>query len=329
MNSKRRPIPLEVSSWMDKDLTLRKITANSRLLTNDTRQNIVLSRQFFSNLLTLSYARYRTIAQYDFDKKLFLRNQRNKSESMPGFHPYLDQLTRGMDRNTPSRTQSSRKGGSSLLCPSAQSFLSRSETKSDPSIYRRQQSLFRQIKTAQPMRAESMSPLPDVTPAINSAATTNQRTSSRQQMSRERLNRLAQPKGYRARPTNNTHVRTNAIEEPTIPEDIFGKIEHDESEFASQQVQLILPEKPKSATDDERFRHLVGVFTEIHQAQTSNLQTVKNIVQANTSLQDEEGHWKVERRSAISRKAELDHNRQMLADKLHNKLDVFLIDVGA
>ena len=90
MNSKRRQLPLEVSSWMEKDLTLKRITANSRLLTNDTRPNIVLSRQFFSNLLTLSYARYRKIAEHDFDKKLFLRNQYNKVESsMPDLLPYV------------------------------------------------------------------------------------------------------------------------------------------------------------------------------------------------------------------------------------------------
>ncbi|CAF2708848.1 unnamed protein product [Rotaria sp. Silwood2] len=331
MNSKRRPIPLEVSTWMDKDLTLRKITANSRLLTNDTRQNIVLSRQFFSNLLTLSYARYRKMSQYDFDKKLFLKNQRNKSESMPGFRPRLDQITMGMNRNTPSRIQSTRKTGNPLICPSAQSFFSRSETKSDPTFNRRQQPLFRQVRTAQPMRAESITPLPDITPVINSATPTNQRTSIRPQMSRETLNRLAQPKCYRSKPTvnnNNNHVRSNIIEETTTPEDIFGKIEH-ESDFTSQEVQPIIQEKPKSAADDKRFHHLVGAFTKIHEAQTSNLQTVKSIVRANPSLQDEEGQWKVECRSVISRKVERDHSRQMLADKLHNKQDVFLIDVGA
>lgn len=86
MHTKRRPLPLEVSAWMEKDLTLRKITANSRLLTNDTRQNIVLSRQFFSNLLTLSFTRYRKMAEYDFDKRLFLKNQRSKAQSsMAGY----------------------------------------------------------------------------------------------------------------------------------------------------------------------------------------------------------------------------------------------------
>ncbi len=76
---------------MEKDLTLRRITANSRLLTNDTRQNIVLSRQFFSELLNLSFSRYRKLAECDFDKKIFLKNQQNKSEStMPGLRPYVN-----------------------------------------------------------------------------------------------------------------------------------------------------------------------------------------------------------------------------------------------
>lgn len=88
MYSKRRKVPLEVSSWMERDLTLRKITANSRLLTNDTRQNIILSRQFFSDILNLSFERYRKIAAHDFDKKMFLKNQQTKADvSMPGLRP--------------------------------------------------------------------------------------------------------------------------------------------------------------------------------------------------------------------------------------------------
>ena len=90
MYSKRRKLPLEVSTWMEKDLVLRKITANSLLLTNDTRQNIVLSRQFYSDMLNLSFARYRKITQCDFDKRMFLRNQRKQSEtSMPGLQSYV------------------------------------------------------------------------------------------------------------------------------------------------------------------------------------------------------------------------------------------------
>ncbi|CAF5129205.1 unnamed protein product, partial [Rotaria magnacalcarata] len=114
----------------------------------------------------------------------------------------------------------------------------------------------------------------------------------------------------------------------TTAEDIFGKIDH-VSEIDAIPVQQVLPEKPKSAVDDKRFHHLVGVFTEIHAVENPNITTVRNIVQANPSLQDEEGQWKVGNRSAISRKTELDRNRRQLTEKLARKLDVFLIDVGA
>lgn len=91
MYPKQRQPPLEVSYWMDKDLTIRKIAANSRLMTNDMRQNIILSRQFFSNLLNLSYARYRKLGEHDFDKKMFLKNQLRKTEtSMPALRPYVN-----------------------------------------------------------------------------------------------------------------------------------------------------------------------------------------------------------------------------------------------
>ena len=91
MNTKRQQIPLEVSSWMQKDLTLKRATANARMLTNDTRQNIVLSRKFFADLLNMSYARYRKIAEHEFEKKMFLRDQHRKTDTaMPGLRSYVD-----------------------------------------------------------------------------------------------------------------------------------------------------------------------------------------------------------------------------------------------
>ncbi|CAF1393819.1 unnamed protein product [Rotaria magnacalcarata] len=323
MNSKKRPLPLEVSSWMERGLTLKKITANSRLLTNDTRQNIVLSRKFFSNLLTLSYSRYRKMAEYEFDKKSFLRNQQNRSEqSMPGMRSSMDQLTMGMNRSVSARSPLNRKTCNPLMCPSTQSFFSRSDTKTDTTLNRPRQPSPLLTKAASPVPGES-----EVTPIIVSSTSTNPRASSRLRMSRERLERLAQPKGYRPKSTN-THVRAYLADETTTAEDIFGKIDH-VSEIDAIPVQQVLPEKPKSAVDDKRFHHLVGVFTEIHAVENPNITTVRNIVQANPSLQDEEGQWKVGNRSAISRKTELDRNRRQLTEKLARKLDVFLIDVGA
>ena len=91
MYPKPRPVPPEVSSWMEKDLALGELTAATRLLTNDARQNIIVSRRFFSDLLSLSFERYRKILACNYDKKTFLKNQRTKSEtSMPGLRPYVN-----------------------------------------------------------------------------------------------------------------------------------------------------------------------------------------------------------------------------------------------
>ena len=344
MYSKRKQLPLEVTNWMEKDLTLRKITANSRLLTNDTRQNIILSRQFFSDLLTLSFTRYRKITEIDFDKKSFLRSQRNKSETaLPGLRPYVnlsqffiiftfiifryvDQLTYSMNRITSSGIQSSTKNGMTVISPSTQSFLSRSGTKSDPLFNRQQQPLIRQVRTAQPLKSRAdIVPMINVTTPTDPQQPTAPRPPTRPKMSRERLNRLAQPKGYRFKSAA-AHTRSTASEEIT-PEDIFGKIDQ-VSQVTATPVQTILPNKPKSPADDKRFHHLVESFTEVHEPQKSNFQTVQNIIQANPSLQDREGHWKIQA-SIANRKAELKHHRQMLADKLHRKIDIFLIDVAA
>lgn len=93
MYSKQRSVPPEVSSWMEKDLPIGELTAATRLMTNDARQNMIVSRRFFSDLLSLSFERYRTIMTCNNDKKNFLKNQRTKSEtSMPGLRPYVNLL---------------------------------------------------------------------------------------------------------------------------------------------------------------------------------------------------------------------------------------------
>jgi hypothetical protein len=224
--------------------------------------------------------------------------------------------------------QSSTKNGLTSISPSTQSFLSRPGTKSDPLFNRQQQTSIRQIKTAQPLKSRA-----DIVPMINSTTPTDPQSSTaprpptRSQMSRERLNRLAQPKGsyYRFKSAA-AHTRS-VTSEGTTPEDIFGKIDQI-SQVTATPEQTILPNKPKSAADDKRFHHLVESFTEVHEPQKSNSQSVQNIIQANPSLQDKEGQWKIQA-SEANRKAELKHHRQMLADKLHRRIDIFLIDVAA
>jgi hypothetical protein len=226
-----------------------------------------------------------------------------------------------MNRGITSRGQSNIKSENSFISASTQSFLSRTGTKSDPSFNRRRQSSIRQIQTAQIKK-----PRPIIPPAENSTTAANERTTTARHMSRERLNRLAQPKShYFKAAVGSEHVRSNASE-ATTAEDIFGPIEQAHQETLPP-VDDILPEKTKSAVHDKRFRQLLEVFTEVHPKQTSNIQTFKNIVEANTSLQDDAGQWKMTHPSVSSHKAELKHHRQMLSDKLHGRIDIFLIDV--
>ena len=161
---------------------------------------------------------------------------------------------------------------------------------------------------------------------INSTTPTAHRPPTRQQMSRERLNRLAQPKGYRFKSAATDHTRSMASD-GTTAEDIFGKID-EISHVTPAEIEQILPDKPKSAADDQRFHHLVNAFSGIHTTHNSNSQTVQNIIQSNPSLQDDEGQWK--RHSSIANaKSELKRHRQILADTLNRRVDIFLIDVGA
>lgn len=88
MNKREKPIPLTVISWMERDVSIRKVSANSRMITNDTRQNIILSRKFFSDLFNLSMERYRKINEHDHNQRVFIQGQMKKSEtSLPGLRP--------------------------------------------------------------------------------------------------------------------------------------------------------------------------------------------------------------------------------------------------
>lgn len=88
MHSKRRKIPVEVSVWTQKDVTVQKPTVSSGMMPDDTRLNVFCRRKFHDNLLNLSFERQRNIARRDFDTKKFLKRQREKAEkSMPGLLP--------------------------------------------------------------------------------------------------------------------------------------------------------------------------------------------------------------------------------------------------
>jgi len=230
-----------------------------------------------------------------------------------------------MNRVTTSRIQSSRKGDNPFINSSTQSFLSRPGTKSEPTFNLGQQSSIRQVQTAHTMKSR-----PNITPVENSTTATNQRPPTSRQMSRERLNRLAQPKGYHFKSATTNYIRSNTSEQTETAEEAFAKIDEtlqETSQETSSPKYGILPEKTKSAVQDKRFSHLMDVFCKVHAAQKSDLPTFKTIVQNNTSLQDDEGHWKTEHPSVSRQKTEVKQHRQMLAEKMHKKLDIFLIDV--
>ena len=88
MYPKRRKIPLDVSLWMDKDVTIRKATESSGLMPDETRIGVFLRRKFYDDLLTLSSERHRKMARCDHGKKTFLKKQHQKAEKMmPGLLP--------------------------------------------------------------------------------------------------------------------------------------------------------------------------------------------------------------------------------------------------
>jgi hypothetical protein len=90
MYSKHRRIPLEVSHWMEKDVKITNSSVvDSGSIANDAGRNLLLNRQFYLKMLSISYDRYRKTALFDFQKQTFLNNQRSKAEtSMQGLLPY-------------------------------------------------------------------------------------------------------------------------------------------------------------------------------------------------------------------------------------------------
>ena len=78
----------EISSWIEKDITLKKIAPGMRLTPEDTRANILLNRDFFSQMRHLSSERYKKMVQYEKEQQDFLKArpkkiQRKTSEFLP------------------------------------------------------------------------------------------------------------------------------------------------------------------------------------------------------------------------------------------------------
>ncbi|UJR36863.1 hypothetical protein I4U23_029576 [Adineta vaga] len=342
MFPKQRPVPPEVSGWMEKDLAMGELQAATRFITNDARQNMIVSRRFFSDLLSLSFERYRKILTCNFDRKNFLRNQRAKSEtSMPGLRPYVEQLIFETDGVVPGGSQTNRNDGNSFTSPSTQSLFYRPETKSDLTFNRRPESSITRVKTAQtvksqpemltssiPIKPLSQRPLTGIQTSRERFKTHTSTIVIRQQISRERLDYLAQPKNYRLKSAGINQIRPNTVEQHLPSNEILGEFDKISNATLSR-MQSALPDKTKHAVHDERFQQLMDVFSEVHQAKTFKSQTVKSIIQSNSSLQDDKGRWRTIRPTIANSKPTFRNRRQNLAGQLNNKLDIFVIDVGA
>jgi len=143
------------------------------------------------------------------------------------------------------------------------------------------------------------------------------KTSNRQQISLERINQLAQPKGRRYDPPEKDHIQTPVLGTLTV-QDLFGNTDniYHENSIASNEL--------KTSTDDKRFRQLIHLFSDVHERAPSNGQSVKSVIQSNASLQQNNSkHW--EMKTTI----EQEQNQEMLNDSCYSKTDVYLIDACA
>ena len=88
MYVKQRRVPSEVSNWLEKDLEINQTTGVSRSMNTDSRDNITLSRRFFTDMLNLSMMRHRKIHEHNHNQRIFLREQIQKSRTtLPGLRP--------------------------------------------------------------------------------------------------------------------------------------------------------------------------------------------------------------------------------------------------
>ncbi|CAF0959707.1 unnamed protein product [Rotaria sordida] len=299
MYSKRQQLPLTIPNWMKKDAKAKKFTPDLGLLSTDTRQNIMLSRQYFSDMVNLTGEHHRKIAQCDFEKNKFIKNQRTKAEKiMPGLLPYIEPLINDKSQDTLSKHRLSKN--EQFTSSSFQSFTSNSTKKSELTFSREQSSK------------------KDKLPQIISPKYSNQ-----QQKSSERTYRLNQSKNNHRNSTKQNHVRSNTLAPLTV-HDLFGDLDIDDDYDNEYNYDSFLSEKSQSATKDRRFQRLIHVFSEVYEREPTNLKTVKSIIQSNSSLQNVE-----KQKQQISNSIKLENHQQILSDESYNKTDMYQTDVAA
>ncbi len=140
------------------------------------------------------------------------------------------------------------------------------------------------------------------------------KTCDRLPISRERINRLAQPKGQRMK------IPTIMGSKPIIAEDIFENFDN-----ISNQKSFLFNQS-KIATDDKRFLQLFSVFSEFNQRKSSNIQSVQNLIRLNPSLQYDTERWG-EKNLPIVHIIEEENQQQILDDDSFNsQSEVYSVD---
>ena len=100
----------------------------------------------------------------------------------------------------------------------------------------------------------------------------------RPQKTRNRINYLALPRGHQ-RLSTSTFNHTHSSSGSPSAVDMFGSLEDVTNIDTSVRA---IPEK---TTDDKRFWQLIHTFSEVHERDPTNVQTLKNVIQSNASLQ--------------------------------------------
>ncbi len=140
------------------------------------------------------------------------------------------------------------------------------------------------------------------------------KTSIRQPISLERINRLAQPKGQPMK------IPTIMRSKPIIAEDIFENFDN-----ISNQKSFLFNQS-KIATDDKRFLQLFSVFSEFNQRKSSNIQSVQNLIRLNPSLQYDTERWGKKNLPIVQIIKEENQQQILDDDSFNSQSEVYSVD---
>lgn len=110
-------------------------------------------------------------------------------------------------------------------------------------------------------------------------------------------------------------------QEPFTVDDIFSNID-DESSFFS----ITVEDKPKSAAKDKRFRQLIHLFSEVHECDPSNTNTIQAIIRSKSALRNTEDKMSDSSHIKNSDIISIESSEPLSKYENYSKTDVYLID---